>query len=61
VGGGQGIGLCVEADDTRLCRARKEGVEVLQRLRGEESFDSVDDLKRQMAADVEATRELAGA
>jgi len=35
-------------------------VEFLQRLRGEATFESVDDLKLQMAADVEATRELAG-
>ena len=35
-------------------------VEFLERLRGEAIFESVDDLKRQMAADVEATRELAG-
>jgi len=35
-------------------------VEFLQRLRGEATFESVDGLKLQMAADVEATRELAG-
>ena len=35
-------------------------VEFLERLRGEESFDSVDALKLQMAADVEETRSLAG-
>ncbi len=35
-------------------------VEFLQRLRGEESFESVDALKRQMAADVEAARALVG-
>ena len=35
-------------------------VEFLQRLRGEESFESVDALKLQMAADVEAARALAG-
>lgn len=34
-------------------------VEFLERLRGEAVFGSVDDLKQQMAADVEATRELA--
>jgi len=34
-------------------------VEFLERLRGEAIFESVDDLKQQMAADVEATRELA--
>ena len=35
-------------------------VEFLERLRGEESFESVDALKLQMAADVEAARALAG-
>ena len=35
-------------------------VEFLERLRGEESFESVDALKLQMAADVEAARSLAG-
>ncbi|MCX6371446.1 MAG: bifunctional riboflavin kinase/FAD synthetase [Solirubrobacterales bacterium] len=35
-------------------------VEFLERLRGEAVFESVDDLKQQMAADVAATRELAG-
>lgn len=34
-------------------------VEFLERLRGEAIFESVDDLKQQMAADVEATRDLA--
>ena len=34
-------------------------VEFLERLRGEAVFGSVDDLKQQMAADVEASRELA--
>ncbi len=35
-------------------------VEFLERLRGEAVFESVDDLKQQMAVDVEATRKLAG-
>jgi riboflavin kinase/FMN adenylyltransferase len=35
-------------------------VEFIERLRGEESFESVDALKLQMAADVEAARALAG-
>lgn len=35
-------------------------VEFLHRLRGEEKFESVDALKLQMAADVEATRALVG-
>jgi len=34
-------------------------VEFLERLRGEAVFESVDDLKQQMAADVEASRKLA--
>lgn len=35
-------------------------VEFLERLRGEEKFESVDALKQQMAADVESTRALVG-
>lgn len=35
-------------------------VEFLERLRGEEKFESVDALKQQMAADVEVTRALVG-
>lgn len=35
-------------------------VEFLERLRGEESFENVDALKLQMAADVEVTRALVG-
>ena len=59
-----GLGELIEAyllDFDRDIYGQPLRVEFLQRLRGEESFDSVDDLKRQMAADVEATRELAGA
>ena len=59
-----GLGELIEAyllDFDRDIYGQPLRVEFLERLRGEAIFESVDDLKQQMAADVEATRELAGA
>ncbi len=56
-----GLGELIEAyllDFDEEIYGQQLRVEFFQRLRGEESFDSVDALKVQMAADVEATRLL---
>ena len=58
-----GLGVLIEAyllDYDGDLYGEQLRVEFLERLRGEEKFESVDALKLQMAADVEATRELVG-
>ena len=58
-----GLGELIEAyllDFDGDLYGRELRVEFLHRLRGEEKFESVDALKLQMAADVEATRALVG-